>query len=121
MKIAKPYCLFSMIFLLITPLFSCGGGGNSAGGGGDPTISVTISPTTPTVGISETITFKAAVSGGTDPNVFWSVKENSAGGKINQNGTYTTPDTTGTYHVIATSQADTTRSAMATVTVVLIP
>jgi hypothetical protein len=48
--------------------------------------------------------------------VTWSVQEQS-GGTIDSSGVYTAPATEGTYRVIATSQADSTKTATATVTV----
>ena len=49
--------------------------------------------------------------------VSWSVQEGAAGGTINGAGTYTAPSSPGTFHVIATSVADNTEFASATVTV----
>jgi hypothetical protein len=49
--------------------------------------------------------------------VTWSIQEGAAGGTITAAGVYTAPTTAGTYHVIATSQADTTKSATIPVTV----
>jgi hypothetical protein len=48
--------------------------------------------------------------------VTWSVQE-ASGGTISAAGLYTAPLTSGTYHVVATSRADTTRTGTATVTV----
>jgi hypothetical protein len=45
------------------------------------------------------------------------VQEGAAGGAITSAGVYTAPATAGNYHVVATSQADSTKSATATVTV----
>ena len=49
----------------------------------------------------------------------WSIQEGAAGGTISATGLYTAPAVTAptTYHVIATSQADTTESATLAVTV----
>ena len=66
------------------------------------------------------MTFTASVTGlgaGQSSAVSWSVQEGSAGGTINGAGTYTAPSSAGTFHVIATSVADNTQSASATVTV----
>jgi len=38
--------------------------------------------------------------------VFWSVREGNAGGTIGSNGLYTAPSAAGTFHIVATSQAD---------------
>ena len=50
-------------------------------------------------------------------NVNWSVQEGTTGGTITNAGLYTAPDTTGTFHVVATNAADTSQSSVATVTV----
>jgi hypothetical protein len=49
--------------------------------------------------------------------VTWSVQEGAAGGTISSAGSYTAPEMAGTYHVVAISQADSSVSATATVTV----
>jgi len=59
----------------------------------------------------------AKVTGASNTAVNWSIKEGAAGGTISASGLYTAPATAGTYHVIATSQADTTKSATLAVTV----
>jgi hypothetical protein len=45
------------------------------------------------------------------------VLEGAAGGAVSATGVYTAPSTGGTYHVIATSVADPSRSATAAITV----
>jgi hypothetical protein len=62
-------------------------------------------------------TFTAAVTGSLNQTVTWSVQEGSAGGTINSSGIYLAPVAFGTYHVVATSQADSTKSGRATITV----
>ena len=52
--------------------------------------------------------------------ISWSVQE-GAGGSVDSNGLYTAPATPGTYHVIATSAVDSTKTASATLTVVPAP
>ncbi len=47
----------------------------------------------------------------------WSVQEGAAGGTVSTTGVYTAPANAGTYHVVATSQADTTKIATVAVTV----
>lgn len=49
--------------------------------------------------------------------VTWSVREGSAGGTVTPAGLYSAPATPGTYHVVATSVADPSKSAAAVVTV----
>jgi hypothetical protein len=51
------------------------------------------------------------------PGVNWSIQEGSAGGDVNAAGIYTAPANEGVYHVIATSKADPSKSATATVSV----
>ena len=78
--------------------------------------SVNIWPATPTVTIRNTQQFLSLVMNSTTQQVVWSVDE-AGGGTITSSGLYTAPETTGIYHVRATSSADDTRSAVATVTV----
>ncbi len=49
--------------------------------------------------------------------VFWNVVESSKGGSIASNGVYTAPETAGTYHVMAVSATDPSKSATVTITV----
>ncbi len=95
---------------------ACGGGG---GGGDTPApapIVVTVAPTTASILTGGTQTFTATVTGTTDTAVTWSVQE-ASGGSVNASGLYTAPGTPGTYHVVATSHASTSKTATATVTV----
>jgi hypothetical protein len=57
------------------------------------------------------------VTGAADPAVTWSVQEGAAGGTITPAGVYTLPADAGTWHVVATSRADPSRSAVVPVTV----
>lgn len=59
----------------------------------------------------------ALVAGSDNQSVAWSVREQAAGGTISVGGLYTAPGTAGTFHVVATSAADTSQSATATVAV----
>lgn len=79
-------------------------------------VSVAITPTSATLSVRGTQSFSATVSNTTNQSVTWSVKE-STGGSVSSTGLYTAPSTAGTYHIIATSVADTSKSATATVTV----
>jgi hypothetical protein len=63
------------------------------------------------------VSFSASVAGAADTSVDWSVQEGAAGGTVTPAGLYTAPQDAGTYHVVATSRADRTRSAVAAVTV----
>jgi hypothetical protein len=96
-------------------LSACGGGGKSALSG--PTepglVSVTVTPKSVTVFRDATQTFTANVTGTTNAAVTWSVLEGS-GGTIDSAGVYTPPQNgAGTFHVIATSQANSFASGVA--------
>ncbi len=86
-----------------------------------PVVAVTVSPTTPSVVVNGNQTFTATVTGSTNTAVTWTVQEGASGGAITSGGVYTAPASTGTYHVIATSVADSSKSATATVTVTAAP
>ncbi len=76
-------------------------------------------PSTATVQEGGYLSFVATVKGVATTTVTWSVQEGTTGGSITSFGVYTAPNTLGTYHVVATSVADTTASASAVVTVEL--
>ncbi|NKE73692.1 delta-60 repeat domain-containing protein [Candidatus Manganitrophus noduliformans] len=113
-------------FLSISLLFSgCGGGG---GGGGQedvaegdpstsPSISITLEPATVTLHTEESQLFSATVRGTDNNEVTWRVQERGTGGNITPDGLYTASTVSGTFHVVATSQADTSKTATAVVTV----
>jgi hypothetical protein len=80
-----------------------------------PAIAVSISPTTVAMPEKWTQQFSAAVSGSTNATVTWAVMQGT--GTITQSGVYTAPQAVETDIVKATSQADSTKSATATITV----
>ena len=83
-----------------------------------PVVSVTVTPNSVTVLRDATKAFTAKVAGTTNTAVTWSVEE-SSGGTIDSAGLYTPPQNgAGTFHVIATSQAN---SAAAGAAVVIVP
>lgn len=81
------------------------------------TVSVSVSPTTASIGAGASLAFTATVSGSDNGSVTWSVQEGNLGGTVTSGGVYTAPSAPGTYHVIATSQADSTQNGVATITV----
>ena len=84
-----------------------------------PAVSVSVSPMSDTLGPNGLRTFVATLSGTVvSTNVTWSILEGAAGGSITNNGTYTAPATTGTFHVAAASMADPSTTGEAIVTVV---
>ena len=87
-------------------------------------ISVTVSPASASVVVSQTQQFTASVSGTSNTSVTWGVNGNSGGnstvGTISPSGLYTAPvgvPVPASVTVTATSVADTTKSANATLTV----
>jgi len=73
-------------------------------------------PAAETLGVNGSRQF-VATGFDSDSGVNWTVEEGSAGGRIISDGNYTAPANTGTFHVIATSASDSSRSATALVTV----
>ena len=82
-----------------------------------PAVSVTVSPTTATVQAGAQQPFAATVTGSSNTAVTWT----ATGGAISSTGVYTAGATTGNFTVTATSVADPTKSAAATVTVQPVP
>jgi hypothetical protein len=74
-------------------------------------VSVSISPTSASLTTGGTQQFTATVTGNSNTSVTWS------GTGVSSTGLFTAPSTAGTYTVRATSAADPTKSASATVTV----
>lgn len=116
-------CSCVLLGLLFVFVVGCGGGGNSAPTSNLPLtpISVSVSPTSTTLGTGGTQQFSATVAGSANTAVTWSVDGGSANGAITVTGLYTAPATAPNppqVTVTATSQADPTKSASAMVTVV---
>src|SRR6202030_4398463 len=93
----------------------CGGGSQSAPGPKGPPprpSALSISPETDILGPGGTRVFTPTTA------VTWTLAEGAAGGTITNSGRYSAPATLGTYHVVATSLADPSKTATATVQVV---
>ena len=126
-----PHVVISACLLL--SMVACGGGsngssndnGNNQGGASDPapTVAITISPTSATVAAAGTQQFQATVTGTTNTAVQWEVNNvaggNSQYGTISSAGLYTAPSPTVPLQVTVTavSNADSTKTANAAVTV----
>lgn len=80
-------------------------------------LSIQVSPSASALPTGGETKFSASVSGSGNTAVTWSIQEGAAGGAVTPKGDYTAPASTGTYHVIATSQADPNKSASATIMV----
>lgn len=76
-------------------------------------VAVTISPVQAIVNVGAGVLFTATVTGSANTGVIWS----ATGGAITTTGFYTAGNTPGEYSVTATSVADPTKSASATVTI----
>lgn len=81
------------------------------------TVAITVSPSTGAVNACRTLQLSANVTGSADTAATWSVQEGAAGGTISAAGLYTAPSGPGVYHVVATSHADPTKTALVTITV----
>ena len=83
-----------------------------------PPVSVTVTPTAPTVAAKGTVQFIANLTN-VPPNnagVVWSVQE-AGGGTVSGTGLYTAPNAGGTFHVQVVTNADALAAAVATVNV----
>ena len=113
--------------LVIGALSACGGTAPGAPAG--PTtpdapqgpaatgIVVSMSPLSARADACQAVDFSAVVTGTASQAVAGAVREGDAGGTITSGGTYTAPATEGTYHVTATSAADSTKTIEGTITV----
>jgi len=81
-----------------------------------PTIAISVSPSAITVPAASQTTFSATVTGTTDTAVTWLVQEAGCG-TVTAGGVYTAPAGAATCHLVASSHADPTRTAVAAVTV----
>lgn len=82
---------------------------------------ISVSPSTVALNLGAQQQFAATVSGSSNQSVTWSVDSAGAGnatnGSISSTGLYTAPQLAGTHTITATSLADSTKSATATVTI----
>jgi hypothetical protein len=80
-------------------------------------VTIKVSPITKVTTLGGIVQYTATVTGSTNTGVTWSLTEGSAGGLIDANGKYTAPVIAGKYHIVATSKADGTTSATASIDV----
>ena len=99
-------------------LTACGDGTTVTPASSPTAVSLVISPLTVTVTQGESRTFSVTVTGLSNTAVKWSIQEGAVGGSITSAGVYTAPTTAiGKFHVVATSIADATLTAVAAVDV----
>lgn len=116
-----PLPLLVTFAALLVGLTSCGGGG---GGGGNPSarISITLSPGGSTLTPGGSIVFTATVKGSPDQTATWTVRPGTATGSVvvgpAATAAFTAGSAVGTCQVIATSVADSSQVATATVNIV---
>lgn len=108
----KRSILLLMSIVLSLLLSACGGGG----GGGGVGVSFVPAAATTTVAAGASIPLAVVVSNSADISITWTIQE-QGGGTITATGVYTAPPTPGTYHVVATSNANKAVSATTTITV----
>jgi hypothetical protein len=111
---------FALVAVAAVTAGGCGGASAESATPSAPTqlvVSITVTPSSSTVLRGQTQAFAAKVTGTTNSAVTWSVQEPS-GGTIDSTGLYTAPQNSiGTFHVVATSQANSTSMGIAAVTV----
>lgn len=103
----------SLSVLIAAGVLACGGDG---GTNPTPAVTVSVSPSTSTVGAAEELSLSATVSNAADGAVSWT----STGGTVTGTGTavvWTAPLAAGSYTVTATSVEDPSARASATLTV----
>src|SRR6266852_5747447 len=109
--VAVPLCLVLA--------WGCSGivSGNSSNSPSPSGVSVSLNLSAASVQVGGTQQFTATVTGSSNTTVTWT----ATGGTITAGGFYTAPASAGTFTVMATSTADTTKKALATVTVTATP
>ena len=109
-EMSRSIVVLSCCFGLVCLVAGCGG--NSSATKPPSPVTVQVSPNSITVLRGMSQRFTANVSGTSNTAVTWNVQENSQGfdvGTIDGTGLYTAPQNAeGTFHVVATSQADAT-------------
>lgn len=118
-------CSFSKYLCLIAfflPSVGCASLKSNSGTAPGPNVSIQLNQSAVTLQAGAKQQFSAVVQGSTNTTVNWSVDNfaggNSASGPIDATGLYTAPMQAGTHTVAATSAADPSKNASATVIVV---
>ena len=116
MKLIPVRCTLATFAVLFSS--SCSHG-NSASGSSE--IVITVQPSSLTLAPGLSVPLAATVTGASDVAITWSMTEGLAGGSVTQNGLYTAPVDEGTYHVVATSHAESSKTATAKIVVTAMP
>jgi hypothetical protein len=107
---------FLFAVLLLDVLAGCGGSNSKSTAPPTAVVAVSVTPGSTSVSVGASQKFTATVTGTTNTAVTWSVQE-SNGGAIDSSGNYTAPMKAGSFHVVATSQADSSKSSAVGVSV----
>lgn len=118
----RPACSWRLLGFPFLFIIGCGGASSSAPVSNLPVtpVSVTVSPGSANLGTGGTQQFAATVTGSANTAVTWAVVGSASNGTISLTGLYTAPATVpnpAQVTVTATSAADPTKSASATVTI----
>ncbi len=115
---AKFALLLSIVSVLTFSACGGGGGGSTSAPGPGPsaTITVTITPPAASLLVGETRQFSASITGSSNQGVTWTVDPATAG-LIDGTGRFVAGSQEAACRVVATSQADTSKSAFAPVVI----
>jgi hypothetical protein len=119
MSMLKTFCLSTLVCLVISTLVGCGSGIGPSGPVPTTVAVSSVAAASPTVLLGNTVQFSATVTGTSNTTVTWSVG-GSGTGSINAAGLYTAPGdlpSPTTVNITATSQADSSKSSTASITV----
>src|SRR5688572_1278499 len=94
----------TVFFLLCLTFLACGGGGGGGNGGGG-NVTVTLTPSSATVGPNGQVQFTAIVTGSADQNVTWSATTGTITPTGTGTATYTAPNGDSSATITATSVA----------------
>lgn len=122
-RITEGHVITVVIFVVACLLSGCGGTASTTVSSPPPlpVVGISVTPSSVTLNVGDGQQFTAHVTGTSNTSVTWSVQEGPAGGAISTSGFYQAPNSPGTFHVIAASQADTSKTFVATISVNALP
>jgi hypothetical protein len=109
-KLVNRGTAFVAVLFLVPVMWMSGCGSSPA------LISINVTPGATTLTVGQSQPFTASITNTNNTAVTWSVQEGAAGGTITAGGVYTAPMKAGTYHVVAVSVADVSKTASAGIT-----